>query len=84
MLFTIYCLIIYLFIYIILYYFSILFTGSGTDGQYVPDNSGSYVHVDGPNGPGAVPGGEYHHVTGPSGGVGGNGGFGGNGPSGTG
>lgn len=43
------------------------------DGRYYHDDSGKYVHVEGPTGPPAPP---YVHVVGPEGGFGGNGGKG--------
>lgn len=59
-----------------------------SNGKYYHDDSGKYVHVEGPTGPPAPP---YVHVVGPEGGYGGNGGkgdgggiggFGPNGPGG--
>jgi len=61
-----------------------LVTGVG-NGKYYHDDSGKYVHVEGPTGPPAPP---YVHIIGPEGGEGGNGdgggtgGFGPNGPGG--
>lgn len=53
---------------------SILIAITGiNDGKYYHDDSGKYVHVEGPTGPPAPP---YVHVVGPEGGYGGEGGNG--------